>query len=429
MNIGIPLPTRHGWGLLLPVLPLCLAGVITVNAATGGGDDTRLLSPDGVKQVIFIGTGVVALFAALFVGYQRIAGFSYVLFGLCLVMLLCLILDRWVNIPFVPYGSITRWTRRWIQMPGFRIQPSELMKVVYVLALAWYLRYRQNYRTLGGLIPPFALTLLPMAMILLQPDLGTVLLFLPVLFAMLFAAGARGKHLAIVVALGLLCAPLFWLKIRDYQRLRITGVLMQSEWLRDYLEQPPTHLTGAETRWDWLRSDRTEPDDWWKELVNWETETGHQLVRSKMAIGSGGIVGHGTGQGIFVDYNFLPEKHNDMIFAVIAHQWGLIGALFVVLCYVTIVAIGYDVATLTHDPFGRLVAVCLSTMIAVQTLTNLCMTVGLGPITGVTLPFVSAGGSSLIASFLAIGLLISVARHRPMLIANRPFEFAEETQA
>jgi rod shape determining protein RodA len=266
-----------------------------------------------------------------------------------------------------------------------------------------------------------------MALILLQPDLGTVLLFLPVLFAMLFAAGARTKHLLVILVLGGLCAPLFWLKIRDYQRLRITGVMLQSAWLRDYLAAEPTWLEGRPTRWDYLRSEGFDPDKWHNELVNWEKEKGYQLVRSKMAIGSGGLTGQGWGKGLFIEFNsWLPEKHNDFIFAVIGHEWGLVGTLLTLLCYVVIVVIGYDVATLTMDPFARLVAVGLSTMFAVQVLTNLCMTVGLGPITGVTLPFVSSGGSSVIASFLSIGLLLSVARHRPVWIARRPFEYGDD---
>jgi cell division protein FtsW (lipid II flippase) len=124
----------------------------------------------------------------------------------------------------------------------------------------------------------------------------------------------------------------------------------------------------------------------------------------------------------------LPERHNDFIFAMIAHQWGFLGSLALLACYGVMVVIGMDVATTTKDPFGRLVAVGFATLIAVQALTNLCMTVGLGPITGVTLPFVSAGGSSLIASFLCIGLLISVAQHRPLSMGRLPFEFDEEAE-
>lgn len=421
-GIGIPVPTRHGWGLLIPVVPLCAAGVLTIQAVMPSADGG--LSDAAAKQVQFIVLGGIGMLAAFGVGVQRLGRLAYALFALCLLLLACLIVDRWIDLPFVPFR---RYARRWIEFPGVQIQPSEVMKVGYVLALAWYLRYRRNYRTLGGLIPPFALTLVPMVMILMQPDLGTVLLFLPVLFSMLFAAGAKKRHLAVIILMGLMAAPLFWLKIRDYQRLRITGVLLQSSSLRERLAQEPTWLKGRPTRWDHFRSKRFDPEAWHNELINWELETGYQLVRSKAAVGSGGLTGQGWGEGLFVEYDhLLPEKHNDFVFAMVANQWGFIGALVTLLCYLVIVVIGYDVATLTMDPFGRLVAVGLSTMFAVQTLTNVCMTVGLGPITGVTLPFVSSGGSSMIASFLSIGLLISIARYRPMLIAHRPFEFQAE---
>ena len=414
---GLTRPTRHGWGLLLPIAPLCAVGLLSIQAILGPGDGT--LAPAVAKQLVFVAIGLVAMTAAVMFGYHRVGRIAYALFGLALLLLLWLALDRWIDLPLV---DRTRSARRWIQFGPGQIQPSELAKIAYVLALAWYLRYRENYRTLQGLIPPFVLTLVPMVLILLQPDLGTVLLFLPVLFAMVYAAGARGKHLLFVVLMAVLCMPLFWAKMKGYQRVRITGVVLQSDQLRAYLKEHPKV-------WDAFRPSSTESnaDDWYADLVGWETGDGMQLIRSKMAIAGGGVRGHGWRGGFFSEYNwYLPEGHNDFIFAMIAHQWGLIGALLVLMCYVFLVLIGYDLALNTNDPFGRLVAVGLSTLIAVQTLPNLCMTVGLGPVTGVTLPFVSAGGSSMVASFLSIGLLISVAHHRPILIAKPPFEFKEE---
>lgn len=416
MGLGLRLPTLHGWGLLLPVAPLCVAGVLTIQV-TSGAEASAGLAATAVKQMAFIAMGFGAMLAVLGVGYQRLGRWAFPVFAVGLLLLFWLAADRWVDLPFVQQQ---RNARRWVRLAGVQIQPSELMKIAYVLALAWYLRYRRNYRRLAGLLPPFALTLLPMGLILIQPDLGTVLLFLPVLFAMLFVAGARIRHLALIVLLGLLCVPFFWMKIKGYQRLRITGVVLQSDAVRSYFEEHPQ-------AWDRLRAPGSDPESWRQELVDWHADAGYQLVHSKAAIGSGGVVGQGWGQGVFVDYDFLPEKHNDFIFAMVGHQWGFVGALLVIGCYVFIVAIGFDVATLTNDPFGRLLAVGLATMLAVQTLTNLCMTVGLGPITGVTLPFVSAGGSSLISSFLCIGLLISVAHRRPMLMARKPFEFRDDS--
>lgn len=412
----VRLPTWHGWGLFLPVAPLCAAGVLTIQIAVDY-DPVREMAP-AVKQLIFIGAALAVMFMTLLVGYQRLGRISIPLFVIVVGMLVYIVLDKYVDVPLVREA---RACRRWIFLPGIQVQPSELMKIVYVLGLAWYLRYRRNYRTLGGLIAPFAITLIPMALILVQPDLGTVLLFLPVLFAMLFVAGAKLRHLMVIVLLGVMCMPFFWFKIKGYQRLRVTGVFLQMPSVREYFEEEPG-------RWDRLCPAKTDRSEWRKELTDWTKRTGYQLVHSKTAVGSGGVWGQGWGKGPFSEHDLLPERENDFVFAMVAHQWGLVGGIGLLLCYALIVAIGCDVATLTNDPFGRLLAVGLSTMIAVQTLTNLWMAIGLGPITGVTLPFVSAGGTSMVSSFVCLGLLLSIAHRREKLIAKNPFEFDEEAE-
>lgn len=409
---------RHGWGILLAVGVLCAMGVSTIHAVFDEGD--RWLAPRAMSQLSYMGIGLLVMAAAIAIGYQQFGRLSFPLFVICVLMLAYIVLDRVHSVPLV---EAKRNVRRWISLGPVQLQPSELMKIAYVLGLGWYLRYRRNYRTFVGLLQPFALTLVPMALILVQPDLGTVLLFLPVLFAMLYAAGARGRHLMLVMVLALIASPVFWHYIRGYQRLRVTGVFLQSERVRDYFRQHPE-------MWDQLRGkgNPSDPGDllkWRRELTDWENYTGFQLVNSKRAIGSGGVFGQGR-RGVFVEYALLPERENDFIFAMVAHQWGLVGCALLILCYLVIVVLGYESATVTNDPFGRLVAVGMSTMLAVQALTNLCMTVGIGPVTGVTLPFVSAGGSSVISSFLLIGILISVSHRRPMLIANKPFVFDEE---
>ncbi len=452
----LPLPTRHGWLLLLPVLLLCAVGVLTLQA-TEMPVQAGLLGDRALRQLLYMFVGMIGMLIVMMVGYDRLGRWAYLLFALCLLLLLYLILDRWVK--QLPLVEAIRGSRRWLLLGPVRLQPSELAKIVYVLSLAWYLRYRRNYRTFIGLFVPFAITLVPMGLILLQPDLGTVLLFLPVLFAMLFAAGAKVRHLLLIIFLGVCCLPFFWLKIADYQRLRITGVLLQSSTLRGYLaEEPPvlpedsshwarirnlfasspsTRPANDDTetgrglarkrpmRWDWLCPETMVLGLWRQELVEWENRSGYQLVASKNAIGSGGLRGQGWGRGIFFEYDFLPEGHNDFIFALIAHQWGLWGSLGVLLGFALIFLVGMVVASFTVDPFGRLVAVGLSAMIVFQALVNLAMTVGYGPITGMTLPFVSAGGSSLMASFISVGLLISVAQRRPRTLATPPFEFDE----
>ncbi len=409
---------RHDWLVLVPVLVLCGMSLACLQVLFPPPEG-RLLSSAAVRQFGFLAIGLLAAGATVLVGYHRLGRLAYIFLALCLLALAGLQIDRFYDLSFIP---VRNGSRRWLEIGSIQLQPSELVKIVYVLALAWYLRYRRNYRTLPGLVMPFVLTMIPMALILIQPDLGTVLLFLPVLFALLFAAGAKGKHLLTIVLLGVLAMPFFWTQIKDYQRLRLVGMLLQSESLRGWFVED----LG---RWDRFCPSGTTPTDWRNELRLWETRAGYQLVHGKTAIGSGQVAGQGWGKGTFVENEWLlPERENDFIFAMVVHQWGLAGGLLVMACYAAIVLIGYDASTKTNDPLGRLVAVGISTLIGVQALTNLCMTMGIGPITGVTLPFLSKGGSSLIASSICIGLLMSTARSRPLLMAGRPFEFDEEAE-
>jgi rod shape determining protein RodA len=233
------------------------------------------------------------------------------------------------------------------------------------------------------------LSLVPMGLIILEPDLGTVLLFLPVLFTVLFVAGARIRHLLIIMGIGIMLSPVFYLSLKDYQKDRIRGLIRQNTDDTYYLRGP-----------------------------------GYQLHQSKMCIGSGGITGNGWGKGIYVQYRrFLPDRHNDFIFAMIGHQWGFVGGLVILLLYGIVVIGGIEMAASQSEPFGRLLGVGISALLGAQMFINIGMTMGLMPVTGMTLPFISYGGSSLLCNFLALGLLVNVARHRPHRIARQAFEF------
>jgi rod shape determining protein RodA len=409
--------TRLGWGLAVPVVLLSAVGLACIHATDRSGPAGAAVSPaDGappaetgwalrayravgpqtVRQAVYLLTGLGLMLLVLRPAYQKIGRFAYPLYGVTLLLLTMLVVDRLLEhfgLPGLPWVPVVRKTRRWIELGLFRVQPSEFMKLALILALARYLRFRSSYRRWRGLVAPFLLTIGPMVLILFQPDLGTLLMLLPVLFAMLFVAGARLRHLLAVVVLGCALMPLFYFYgMRDYQRARIQVLFKQN--------------TADEA---------------------WQMDQGYQLRQSKIALGTGGLTGTGYGAGVFVQYDgLLPEEHNDFIFAIIGHQWGLVGDLLVILAYGVIVLVGLEVATVTNDPFGRLLAVGVIVMIVVQALLNICMTIGLAPITGMTLPLVSAGGSSLWANFLALGLLVNVAQRRPMLIAHPPFEYRDD---
>ena len=357
------------------------------------------------KQVIFTVVAIVGFIAVNLVNYRRLGSISYWFFACILVLLVVLLVSKYVVV--LPFAKPKHDTYRWIwftvgsyTLPS--IQPSEFCKLAYILALAWYLRYRSNYRNFTALIGPFALTLLPMVLILLEPDLGTVLLMMPILFTMLFVAGAKVKHLLLIALMALMVSPLL---MRSYQRIRISSVVLQSAWIREKAEKHP-----------WLG----------KVLVGtkfsekqWKSDWGWHLIRSKYAVASGGAKGYGFRRGPFVKYNFLEARHNDFIFAVIAHQWGFWGCLAVLGLYVIIVGCGLEIAANNTDPFGKLLAVGIIAMFVVEVIINVSMTVGLMPITGLTLPLISYGGSSLLVSMASIGLLNNIGRCRPFSVAPK----------
>jgi rod shape determining protein RodA len=357
------------------------------------------------KQVLFALVGLGAFTGLNLVNYRRLGAVSYWLYGLILILLILLDISQYVvHLPFAPkINGAYCWIK--VGIGSLAIQPSELCKLTYILALAWYLRYRSNYSHFQSLLGPFALTLLPMVLILIEPDLGTVMLMMPVLFTMLFMAGARVKHLVLIVLLTLLVSPFLWMKMEPYQRLRVSAVLLQNDWIRNKAEQVPAFgriLVGR------VFSQR-----------RWRSESGYHITRSKYAIASGGMAGQGIGHGPFIKYNFLPYRHNDFIFSVIAHQGGFLGCLGFLGLYVIVAICGLEIAADNIDPFARLLAVGIVAMIVVEVLVNVGMTLGLMPITGLTLPFVSYGGSSLLVNLMAVGLLNNVGRNRPFTVAPK----------
>ncbi|HBG26167.1 MAG: hypothetical protein A2Y10_13475 [Planctomycetes bacterium GWF2_41_51] len=353
------------------------------------------------KQAIYAAAGFIGLIFLNSFSYKKLGPASGWLYFGIIVLLAVLILDIFIDLPFVP---LKKGSRRWILFGSlFQFQPSEFFKLVYIIALGWHLRYRSNYRNLSSLLPPFLLTIFPMALIFLEPDLGTVLLMMPVFLSMLFLAGARVKHLVIIISIAILGLPVLWLNMHDYQRMRVSSVLLQSK------------IDGSD---NWLKQKSIEKP-WLAKLLGvsaerlrtWEAGEGYHLTRSKLAIASGGLSGQGFRSGPFVKYGkFLPEKHNDFIFAFISHQWGFAGAMLLVGLYALLIACGMEISAASTDTFGSYVAAGISIIFAIQVLVNIGMNIGLMPITGITLPFISYGGSSLLVNIFAVGLVNNIGR-------------------
>lgn len=390
--------------LLASATGLVIIGIMMIYAS-GNPDvpDSEQLSSTAdlwQKQLIFAGAGFAGFIIINSFNYRKLGHASGWFYAAIIILLAILLLDRFVNLPFVP---LKKGSRRWIVFGSLvQFQPSEFFKLIYVIALAWHLRYRSNYRNFSALVPPFILTFLPMMLILLEPDLGTVLLMMPVLLTMLFIAGAKVKHLLAIIVLAVLAFPLLWMQMHDYQRMRISSVLLQNK------------IDGSES---WLRQ-QAEEHHWLAKALgvgaeridNWETGEGYQLMRSKLAIASGGFSGQGFRHGPFIKYKFLPERHNDFIFALICHQWGFAGAVLVLGLYTLLITCSIEIAAAGFDIFGGYIAAGIAALFAIQVIVNVGMTIGLAPITGITLPLVSYGGSSLLVNIVSVGLLNNIAR-------------------
>lgn len=402
--------------LLVCTFLLVAIGIATLYAVGHPVETSVGMNPDELaelagywkKQLVFALVGLVGLVAANIVNYRKLGEMSYAMYAVVLFLLGLILVSRFAGpLPFIePAKGAYRWIQVDIgghQLPA--LQPSELCKIAYILALAWYLRYRSNYRSFKALLGPFAMTLLPMALILLEPDLGTVLLMLPVLFSMLFIAGARAKHLILIILLATAVSPALWYKMETYQRRRVSSVLLQSDWFRAKVVASPllsSIVVGGK----------------FDERM-WRTDWGFHIIRSKYAVASGGLTGTGFGRGPFVKYDFLPERHNDFVFSVVAHQWGFLGCMGLLLLYTLLVLCSLEIGANNIDPFARLVAIGLAAMFVIEIVVNVGMTLGIMPVTGLTLPFISYGGSSLLVNLVAVGLLNNIGRCRPFTVAPK----------
>ncbi len=372
--------------------------------------------PEGVKQMVYLAIAFGCMVAFQAVDYRVIGRFVWPFYVLSLALVCYTLLGGVAEghghpLPFV-HG--TKGVYCWINLGPMSLEPSELAKVAFVLVLARYLRFRSNYRTVGGLARPFALALLPVVLILKQPDLGVAALFVPTLLAMLFVAGARVKHMAAVLGLGVALLPVFWFAGHRFDRDGPDG--------RRTPEREVPVLR-------WLPSVMKEYQR--KRVVDMLTRdpaasrgSDFQQDRALMALGSGGWTGKGIGH-IEVGRT-VPEAQNDMVFALVGEQLGLVGAGVVLGAYLVLFAAGVEIAGNTKEPFGRLVAVGIVAILGTQALINLMVCLRMMPVTGVTLPFVSYGGSSLLASYMAAGLLLNVGQSRAMTLAPESFEFDGE---
>lgn len=376
------------WLTVAASLGLSLLGVYSINLADAAKAAHVGLGPTATKQMLFLAVGVIAAVVVALPHY-RLVGYLSLPFAIVVAASLVFLL-----LPFVPSWLVKprNGARSWIDVGPINIQPSELAKIGFVLVLARYLRFRKDHRRIAGLLAPALIAIVPVVLITLQPDLGTACLFVPALFAMLVAAGMRMKHLIAIVLVATLAAPAAYPLLRPHQKARIVGLMRQ------------------------FQGDTSADRD-----INMQGATAQRLI------GSGGAAGPGAARaGTLLRYNYLPERENDMIFAVIAGRFGLLGSLLLFAAYLLWMLGAIMSAAATREPFGRLVAVGLAAFVVAQAFVNIGMNVGLLPIIGITLPYVSYGGSSLVTMWIMTGLIFSIAIRRPRPPVRHSFEFQDE---
>jgi rod shape determining protein RodA len=280
-------------------------------------------------------------------------------------------------------GDETNGAKRWIKLGILSYQPSELAKLSILLVLSRYIGSRTvELFFLGRLFFILAMLGFPLLLILKQPDLGSALLLVPVAVILMYVGGIPFRWLLWMFIMGMASTPLIWRFLKDYQRERLFVFI-----------NPQDDPLGA----------------------------GYNIIQSMIAIGSGGITGKGYLQGTQTQLSFIPEHHTDFIFSVLGEEWGFIGCALILILYYIMIRKTFEIARKARDREGALLALGIASMFAVQIVINVGMTVGLLPVTGLTLPFVSYGGSSLMFSYAAIGMLlnISYANRRPVLVTGK----------
>ena len=351
------------WPLLILALLVSGVGLVTILSATHHSD--RMLSPYVVRQASFLGLGLVLMVVAISVDYRSLGRYAYALYAAVVLAL--------VLVPLV--GVSGGGARRWLSLGPFGLQPSEFMKVALAIVLAQQLHRVAGERRLPllRLIAPAVLVGIPAALILKQPDLGSAIALTMGAFTVLIIAGLPVRLLVIAAVITGPLLPYAWHHLKPYQQRRLTSFV-----------DPQSDPLGS----------------------------GYHVLQSQIAIGSGRVHGKGYLRGTQNKLNFLPEQHTDFIFSVYAEEWGFAGAVLLLLLYLALILRGAYIASRARDNLGALLAAGLTGTIFWQVVINIAMTSGVVPVVGITLPFLSYGGSSMLALLTSIGLMMNVSMRR-----------------
>ena len=349
------------WALVVSVLALCALGVVMIYSTTY--DPTRT-SRMYITQLYAIVIGVVAMVFMLTIDYRTFTDKSHLIYiGICVLLVYVML-----------FGMVQMGARRWIPLRVFNLQPSEFAKVAVALVLAKFFGENRGEPTWTDLAIGGGLTLVPLALIAKEPDLGTAVTLLPVFLAVAYLAGMRMRILGILFLCLALAAPVAWrFALKDYQKQRISTFL-----------DPSQDAKGA----------------------------GYQQIQARITVGSGGLSGKGFRQGTQGQLRFLPVAHNDFIFSVLAEEQGFAGVLVALGLYLFVILRALESARLAKDRLGSYLVLGVLASFCFQVIYNITMSAGLAPVKGLTLPLMSYGGSSMIATLASFGLVLNVRMRR-----------------
>lgn len=322
------------------------------------------------RQILWIVMGNAMIAASLYFDYRLLAKLTKPIYFLNLALLAAVML----------IGREGGGAQRWVSIAGFQLQPSEFAKLFIIIVLAYYLEKHPEIRDWMDLAKAGAVVAVPMALILIQPDLGTTLVFVAIFGGMLYAVGTEFRFFAGLIAMGLVSIPIMWrFVMKDYQRLRLLVFL-----------------------------DPEAPQFW--------RHGGYQVTQSLIAVGSGRFFGRGFMQGTQNIRNFLPAQHTDFIFSVLAEEFGFIGAFVLLGVFVFMLQRMLSIALNAKDPFGSLLVIGVLVLTLFQLFINIGMTVSIMPVTGIPLPLLTYGGSSYLSYCLAIAVVLNVGMRRQKIL-------------
>jgi rod shape determining protein RodA len=363
MQIDRRLFIHFDWTLLGIILVIASVGILNLYSATAKMEMSG--TPLYLKQVFWLLIGLAVMVIIAFAEYRFYSDFAYIVYSVALFLLIVVLV----------YGIITSGAQRWVKIGFLSFQPSEFVKIALILALAKFFHrppQRKGY-LLRQLPFPFALFLVPTVLILKQPDLGTAIILLLVFFSILIFVKVRWSSLLMIGLSGAAVVPLLWKFLKEYQRLRIKTFF-----------NPDLDPLGA----------------------------GYHIIQSKIAVGSGGLIGKGFMKGTQSKLGFLPEQQTDFIFSALGEEWGLIGSLFVIGLYMALILWGIRIAVQAKDRFSAILAFGVVAMLFWHVFINIGMVLGMMPVVGIPLPLLSYGGSFIISTLIGVGLLLNVSMRR-----------------